>query len=210
MTRTRSLVLACVVVVGGSAGLAGASSRGFPGCCDPTEPQAARPDPKIQDAWNQYFATVTKRDASFLKPAPAAGTAPASAITWHFDVFEAYDEALRRGRPLVAVFRFPGCEFCNKADTELLFTPKIAPYMSRAVFAYVDTGSTDPLGNVAKLVTSLAIEKYPTAEVLVCRRQEIAEIGRIIGYVEETEFRRQLEKLLGAADRELATPGKRP
>jgi thioredoxin-related protein len=119
-------------------------------------------------------------------PMPAQ---PSTARTpWETNLYGSWTRAVKEDRPLVVYFCMSSCRYCEMIEREVFASPPFASLSGRAILVRVEEGKDDEHRNVAKMMKSLEIDRFPITVVLDAKKDQIEEVTRIVGYHPADKF----------------------
>jgi hypothetical protein len=113
---------------------------------------------------------------------------PVKRIQWQSNLYGAYLQALKEGKPLVIYFYVNGGNYCGKLEREVLSSYRVNALADRAIYARADADQDDTFKNVAILKKSLDLKDYPAIVVFDVSREYLKERGRVRGFHELSSF----------------------
>jgi len=107
------------------------------------------------------------------------------AIHWQKDIYEAHDQAVKSGRPMLVVFGAEWCTFCKKFEAGTLSNATMAGYVNENfVPVHVDFDEDRRVADI------LEVKQIPCTVIL---SPEADLLGRVIGHQVPRDYWERLE-----------------
>jgi thioredoxin-related protein len=125
------------------------------------------------------------------------GAQPQPSISWETNLYGSWTRAVKEDRPLVVYFMMGSCRYCEQLDREVFTSPSFAALAGRAIFVKVEEGKDDEHKNVAKMMKSLDVDRFPILVVLDAQKEQIEEVTRVVGYHATDKYVKAVADALG-------------
>lgn len=123
---------------------------------------------------------------------------PEKQIEWRTDVLKAYDEAVRKRKPLIVEFGTDWCDYCQELDQKVLSHPSVQSLSDKAIFLRANPEKDSAALDLAKQLkvigdTPDSGDGYPTVVVMDAQPGVLKERGRVVGLLPLEKFMAQLK-----------------